>query len=321
MNFFNSARRARQSFDRPEVLDAAAADWMAELAFARKKGPHEGDYLLSGLLHLFPYLRGKLPLCARAIASWKRLVGSGGEGGPMSHEAVISISLELARRGYLLDSVVVLLADDCYLRGQDWQGLRGEDISVSDAGVSLLFGVRERGEKVKTGSNQGVVIEMDTLKYVLQELKSITPRGSLVFPTEGTVFRRRFHEAAVARGLGFVGPPHNLRHSKPARDLAQRVRDTEGVRRRGRWASPKIIERYAKEHWLIRHRSMLPRDVKEEGREFLLNPAAAWGQAILSSQGHQPCRVAKALLRALAASRSSNGFGSVTLGGFSPRLT
>ena len=61
-----------------------------------------------------------------------------------------------------LCALLTALAFDCLLRGQDWAQLHVGDVSSSVSAdgsleVSLLFGVRARGESVKTGSDQGVI--------------------------------------------------------------------------------------------------------------------------------------------------------------------
>lgn len=226
----------------------------------------------------------------------------------MCYEVVAAIALERARQGYPMGSLVCLLCDDAYLLGQDWRQSRGRDIAVADAGVSLPFEVRERGEKVKTWSNQGVIIDTEFLKFVLAATQDEMDDLDLVFPMCGPTFRRLFREAAEARGLGFVGPPHNQRDSRPARDAFLNKRSLEQIRRRGRWALVKSVERYSKEHWLIRHRALVPADVMEEGKVFVSSPERVWGAAILQGQGDKPSKIAQVILRALSDSTACGDF-------------
>lgn len=292
----------------PEQRDRVLADYLADMCFARRLGAHRGDYLFSGLMHFYPNWRGHMPLSTRALKSWHRLVGVGAEGGPMSAEAVAVLALELARAGHPIAAIVVLLSDDCYLRGQDWRALRVSDVAVSDDEVSLLFGVRERGEKAKTGSNQGVVIEAEYLKFVLASVVSRLAPKDFVFVLERTRFRRLYTEAALRRGLEWVGPPHNLRHSKPARDAKNNVRSLEQIRRRGRWVALSSVERYSKGHWLVRHRARLSQDILEEGQRFLKAPERVLGEAILQGQGASVSADAAAILRGLSESSACESF-------------
>ena len=80
-----------------------------------------------------------------------------GEGGPLAKESVACVALRLFERGFLHEGIIVLLSYDCFLREQDWESLRRDDVASDDTlQTALLFGVRERGERSKTGSNQGV---------------------------------------------------------------------------------------------------------------------------------------------------------------------
>eukprot|EP00972_Heterocapsa_arctica_P009704 1428873-Heterocapsa_arctica.AAC.1 len=63
--------------------------------------------------------------------------------------------------GHILEAIIVFLCSDGWLREQDWEMLQSSDCSEEASGrIALSLGVRARGEKVKTGSNQGVVLEI-----------------------------------------------------------------------------------------------------------------------------------------------------------------
>ena len=66
----------------------------------------------------------------------------------------------LFRRGEYEAGLIVLLSFDCYLRESDWQALAPPDIVDDGSLVALVLGVSERGERTKTGANQGMVIDM-----------------------------------------------------------------------------------------------------------------------------------------------------------------
>ena len=78
---------------------------------------------------------------------------------PLCAEAVAAITLRMLRCGRLYPACATFLSFDGWLRQQDWSGLRAEDAVVQPDGVTgLFFGVRARGEKSKTGPNQGLVL-------------------------------------------------------------------------------------------------------------------------------------------------------------------
>ena len=64
-------------------------------------------------------------------------------------------------------------------------------------------------------------------------------------------------------------PPHDLRHSGAARDVAAGTRTLEQVRRRGRWVSMDSVQRYTKTWLLVRQRQRLSPQHRDEGARLL----------------------------------------------------
>ena len=52
-------------------------------------------------------------------------------------------------------------------------------------------------------------------------------------------------------------------------------RPLEEIRRRGRWASVKSVQRYSKTHRLVAARARVPDGIMEQGRAFLEQPELA----------------------------------------------
>jgi len=71
--------------------------------------------------------------------------------------------------------------------------------------------------------------------------------------------------------MPLLAPPHSLRHSGPARDVLNNTRSLEEIRRRGRWASLKSVQRYTKSHLLIHRESLLDDAAKSRGQLGIVN--------------------------------------------------
>ena len=97
----------------------------------------------------------------------------------------------------------------------------------------LVLGESFRGESVKTGHNQGVVIRRGWIVDIFLALKD-EANGGKVFPFGQERLRQAWHRTLRSRGLDFAGPPHSIRHSGPSEDLARGRSTLELVRRRGR---------------------------------------------------------------------------------------
>eukprot|EP00974_Lingulodinium_polyedra_P130318 11213401-Lingulodinium_polyedra.AAC.1 len=85
-------------------------------------------------------------------------------------------------------------------------------------------------------------------------------------------------------GLTDVGPPHSLRHSRPALEVASGTKTLEEVRRRGRWVSLKSVQRYTKAFHLVKARALVPPGLRERGMQLLGDPAKEFA-ALLEKLG------------------------------------
>ena len=211
---------------------------------------------------------------------------------------------------YHLEALVVLLSLDCYLREQDWEQLRGEDIFVhhrTDAPpeVALMFGRRHRGEAVKTGQEQGVKVADEFVARCMAALHEAVRDDELVFGFSSGHFREVWKKALQALDLAWVGPPRTLRHSGPSADAASGRRDLEQIRRRGRWLQMKSVQRYSKAHALTMHYARLPSGIKERGRSLMERFERTCCSALPSGAGR--FRVLKAALEPMLRRDSQRG--------------
>ena len=90
-------------------------------------------------------------------------------------------------------------------------------------------------------------------------------RGSPVFSISQQQFRREWDETKCLLGVPWIGPPHDLRHTGASRDVAEKSRTLEQVRRRGRWQAPGSVARYTKTFWLIKQRARTPNYLLKQG--------------------------------------------------------
>ena len=296
-------RRMGWDFATPAQRDTALAKYLEWLCYERNGSFSHGSQAFHGFLHIFPEHRDRMPLAARALRSWTALAAQG-EGGPLALEAVGPIVCELCKRGELYPAVVVLLSVDCFLREQDWEGLLKRDIATDSYGqVALLFGVRERGQKVKTGSNQGVLVRWPITRGLLRVLLQHLEPDARVIPMSQGGFRAAWWRALKALDLDFCGPPHNLRHTGAANYVAAGG-SLEQARRRGRWQAASSAHRYTKLHWLVRNRARLPGPVLQDGSRFLAAPETSMIQAIRAGPAAQT-DLGKAMVKVLATTTTS----------------
>ena len=295
-------RRMGWSFGTPGERDEALAKYLEWLCFEQNGSFSHGSLAFHGFLHIFPVHRDHMPLSARALRAWTALAAQG-EGGPLALEAIGTIVLDLCMRGEVYPAVVVLLSVDCFLREQDWEGLLRRDVATDSHGqVALLFGVRERGQKVKTGSNQGVLVRWPITRALLQVLLRPLEPDARIFPLSQAGFRAAWWRALRSLELEFCGPPHNLRHSGAANFVAAGG-SLEQARRRGRWQAASSVQRYTKLHWLVRNRAKLPDQVLLKGSRFLDDPEAGMAKAIRAGPAAQT-DLGKAMVRALTSTRT-----------------
>jgi len=175
-----------------------------------------------------------------------------------------------------------LCRKDVYGREQDLEGLQATSADVSIATrpgggreVALFFGIRDRGESVTTGSDQGVIIDSDWVADLVCDLFESRTTGTKLFSVS-----RETVWADVLRACDSLSIPrpgrglHLLRHTGAATDLSSRRRtDLELIRRRGRWVSLTSVQRYTDTAALVADLASLPAHVRDRGRAFLQSPA------------------------------------------------
>ena len=193
--FLVDVKRHQLAFSTYEQRDLALAEYLSDMCYVKKESFGKASALFNGFMHIFEDHRNRLPISARALKSWLRM-GFQNEGAPVPFEAVALVLLDLFSHGKLYEGGAVLLQLDGWLREQDWGMLRAADLAESPSGeLALTLGRRERGEKVKTGSNQGVVVTWEVTKAVLRAFKRGCAPRDLVFPISQDKYRKAWHQA------------------------------------------------------------------------------------------------------------------------------
>ena len=282
--FLSEARRRKWPLDTFAQRDAALADFLAIMCYEWQVGIQRGRNLFHVFLHVFPEHTELLPEAHRALQSWERL-GTEGEGEPIPEEEVWCILLGFLRSGSEQGGLITGVSFDCLMRGQDWSNLRTNHVKVSvdRAGrrsVALVFGDRTLGEAVKTGSDQGCVVQREWLASWLIRFRDarIAEGHIFMFDLSTEQFRVQFTTMQRLIGLDAV-TPHCLRHAGAAAMLEQDPTALQLVKRRGRWSSDRSLKRYTKTHILVALRGNLPPALLTLGQLFIANPESELARA------------------------------------------
>ena len=154
---------------------------------------------------------------------------------------------------------------------QDWCAL---DRPGGKTDLCLFFGISTRGESSKTSithSNQSVIVDRPWVGRMFIELAQKRPPNAPIFSVSRETVARNVKKACDL--LGIETPVlHKLRHTGPANDTLRGTRSLEQVRRRGRWASLKSVERYSKTAHIVADLAHLDPEVRRLGTEFLDTP-------------------------------------------------
>ena len=266
-----------------EDLDCLLVAICDDLIYAERKGAAFGQKLHAAWAHVFPNQIAQLHGFARACTGWARML-PGREGFGLCEERWAAIGAELLALPSEQDreaAVWWFLQCDVYAREQEMENLRNtkEDWvkSIKTSGaveVALFFGVQSRGETAKTSTtsaNQGVIIERPWVARLFLELASKRQVGEYIFKISRTQLASRVR--IVCDKLGIPVPVmHVLRHTGPANATLKGLKSLEKIRRRGRWASLKSVERYSKTAHLVACLSSLPAEARRLGEAFLLRP-------------------------------------------------
>ena len=261
--------------DTDEALDVAVARRMAHLCYIERTGVGAGANLLAGILHVWPEKEGNFPESARALKSWGRL-DPGGAGEAVSIELALCMAERMRADGHLEAALFTECNIDTYWRQQDGFNLLVEDVVVlkgpsargRDILVALNFGVARRGERSKTGVDQGVILDRSIIAHRLADHIQGKAPSEKVFRLSRQAYHDIYYDTATSLGVE-VPPPHSLRHCGPSFDAYTHFRTEAEIQRRGRWEALSSVKRYSRPSWYASVLARTPSALIAHGRELL----------------------------------------------------
>jgi hypothetical protein len=260
-------------------LDVAIVTYFTTACYGEDRHPQMGANALNGFCYLYPAASRHLPAAWRSLQSWTKLHVQL-EGAPVAEEtiAVMQRWLQEHKDPRANEAADMMgLAVDGYLREQDMEQMTGLDVietTLKDGSkaVVLHFGRGSRGERSKTGRDQGVVVDWPHNAAVMMARKEkLTKPEEKIFKISKGAYRVWWNKAADAVGGGakHVGPPHSARHTGAARDMAEGYRSFDQVQRRGRWRPQDSVLRYGRTHAWHEARARQSKAVQSEGGDIL----------------------------------------------------
>ena len=257
-----------------EAIDRALLQYLGKICYFDDLHPQQGSLVVNALCYLWPDIATALPNSWRATKGWSKF-GVVFEGGPVAPQRLALMQDALWKHGSATAAEAgdaCHIAEDGYLREQDFLQLRVGDCLFSGDVVTLMLGVASRGESSKTGRNQGVVLDSPLSCSLLWKRCQGRKPSEKVFPrlTALTYSKWwRWAAKAVCGDSNGAGAPHSARHSGPSRDLTTGYRSLEQIMKRGRWKALTSVHRYAKPHAYYACLSKLSDEEREKGDALL----------------------------------------------------
>jgi hypothetical protein len=258
-------------------VDLALAVYLSALCFGRRKLAHEGGTALAAVLHFRPLLHGHMPLSARAAKAFRALVRPA-ERWPFSHTSMGAIVATLLLLSEVEAAIIVAYAYNVVGRGQqDWALPRLCDVHLPRSereAIGVSIGRSDRGERAKTGHDQGVMVRCPLVcAWLRARVARLGPSSKRrLFSLSPQRYRELFSLALHELGLPDE-TPHIIRHTA-ASVLISRGAPLKEVMLAGRWGSVQSVRRYAKPHLLGAHESTVDPSVLALGDRFWLDPLA-----------------------------------------------
>ena len=276
--------RAESSDDRSfrsKGLDRMLSHYFSYLCFSAESEVQRAHNSLYGVLYLMPQLKGGFPRAIRSISAFSELRPPG-ERGPWDRDGIGAVCVQFLLLGRAQCGLITLFAFATMARAQDWRRLRISDLSFSkpdeEPRAGMIFGNHARGERTKTGFNQGFDLGPEWAFLILWLRVHVDAlrarhgdRDVRVFSISDAAFRTAWK--AVARQLGLPeDPPHVLRHSGASFRVAVLQHPLAEVQRDGRWRALSSVRRYTKTWLLQRFRSRANAASLARGAQFWANP-------------------------------------------------
>ena len=254
--------------------DETLANYLGHVHHDIGGGPERGACVLSGWVMIQPEIQHRLPISWRAMLSWRRSHVAQ-EGGPIGEQTLAALIQIMRDLDYSDAADIALLAWDGYLREGEAINVRAQDVVFAKGKTVILLGPSSRGERTKTGSDQGIILDWPgTTEMLKRRVQQVTSNGKL-FNIKADTYRKMwtkaYDELRKLEGCEGVAhmPPHSVRHSGPSRDCQEGYRSLESILKRGRWSSLKSVNRYAKPFAWITANHNLPPVIAQKAEKVL----------------------------------------------------
>ena len=264
-----------------EDCDQALTQYSNHL-YAEGELTAEGEKLRAAWEASFPEFsrhgNQKLPRLRRALRGWARLAPTRPRY-PVPEEAVDVITLKLLQRGRRDQALWVQIALSTYLRPGEMMGLKvGDLIPPMNGGPqearswSLFIAPFERETLTKTrGFDEAITLGDPRAPWLGRALEKLQQKRRTelrrrrlrpqeideepMWPFAYQCLREHLLEAVRSLNLMWlIDSPYAFRHAGASRDVLMKLREMNGVQRRGRWAalsSLKHYEKHGRVQWLM----------------------------------------------------------------------
>jgi integrase len=282
--FLNWCLETGANFYDANSMQEVLLDWIHEVYFGNTPGS-AGSCIdaYSALVHLFPTIRGHLPLAVTALNNFKRSRPSV-SWPPMSWDLAVSVAVTVCLAAGIRPAVAILVAWQGLFRVSEVVNIRKRDVLDPRAGhlhagtghYDMVVAI----PKAKTGVNQSTKIEDPQVADLVRLLVHLEekPDGKL-FPFSSSTLRRLFKQASSCKQLGLSDAfvLHSLRHGKATHMFNCGV-PLETIMIRGRWVASETARRYIQQSVAIQITLSSPKEVLSYGAlvKFRLLEVLEW---------------------------------------------
>jgi hypothetical protein len=261
------------------TLDSQLAEYFSHVCFSLGCKPHVAATCLSAVLHFLPDVKGSLYRATRSLAAFRALVRPR-DRPPFSRRSVGALIACMLLARCRVEACVAMVVFDICGRGAEWEMLRLSDVSIGsgprEGQVTLALGQSDRGERAKTGFDQGATVRTPAVAawlaaHVRARRQACEAPSARLFKTSPQRFRTVFKAACVQLGLP-LDTPHVLRHTAASELWASGAVTLAELKLAGRWARDSSVKRYCKPHLLASHEAAVAPPVLELGARFWADP-------------------------------------------------
>jgi integrase len=264
------------------TLDVALTDYIVSLfdELPTRGYRQKGLDAKAALAAAYGISHSQLPLAARALKAWDRLV-PGVSPPPFSLGLLLLVARAMLMGeadfeiGMRLAMCLILMFEG-YLRAGDLLGLREDEIALpGDVRLAGLDGAGIRMDG-KTGRNQFVSLNSGLAVSALRWLKLHTLPGEYVCPFTYGQLRYRFKKALAAAGMDTFGfTLHSIRHGGATAAFAAGY-SLDHIAMIGRWRCLQSLQRYVQTGRAVLLSLALPQPVRATALALARDPCLLW---------------------------------------------